>query len=269
MEETMQQKRGQPIVSVLVILMAVVACALPGQVTQPTPTIDLSAMETAAASTAQAAATQTEQAIPDTATPRPTGLLKEEQSDGATLFSDYDGGYQITFPEGWTVVIPEEGDISEALSAIPEQEENISKLIEAARSADANNMIRGFGFNLKAQQGVYTPNINVSQNTNSLLLAASLKDLVDATVAYYPSINIEVVSSEVRETASGTEIGVIETQWAMNASGGEKIDLRQKQVMFKSEGGVVILTFSTIKETTVDLSADVDTVIESFKLLDQ
>lgn len=264
----MKQKCAQPVASILVILMAVVACVLPGQATQPAPTIDLSAMETAAANTAQVAATQTEQAKPDTATPRPTGLLKEEQSDGATLFSDYDGGYQITFPEGWTVVIPEEDDISKALSTIPEQEENLSKLIEAAMNADVNNMIRAFGFNLKAQQGEYTPNINISQNTNSLLLAASLKDLVDATVAYYPSMNIEVISSGVKETASGMEMGVIEAQWTMNAPGGEKIDLQQKQVMFKSEGGVVILTFSTVKDATIDLTADVDKVIESFKRLD-
>jgi hypothetical protein len=237
-----------------------VACAS-GQATQPPPTIDLCHGIRQHGSLPHRRSRQTTQLT------RPTGLLKEEQSDGATLFSDYDGGYQITFPEGWTVIIPEEGDISEALSTIPEQEENISKLIEAARSADANNMIRVFGFNLKAQQGVYTPNINVSQNTNSLLVAASLQDLVDATATYYPSLGIEVINAEVKETASGTEIGVIEAQQAMNAPGGEKIDLRQKQVMFKSERR--ILTFSTVKEATVDLSADVDTVIESFKLLDQ
>jgi hypothetical protein len=163
-------------------------------------------METIAAGTVQAAATQTEQANPATATPPPTGVLKEAQSDGTTFFTDYDGGYRITFPDGWTVVTPDEGDISEVLSSVPEQEENISKLIEAAKSADANNMIRVFGFNLKAQQDTYTPNINISQNTNSLLIAASLKDLVDATVAYYPSMGIEVISSEVKETSSGTEI---------------------------------------------------------------
>ncbi len=263
----MKQKYVQPIASALIILMAVVACVLPGPAIQPPPTIDLSAMETAAAGTAHAAATQTEQARPATATPRPTGVLKEEQSDGTTLFTDYDSGYQIAFPKGWTVVIPDEGDISETLSNIPEQEENISKLIEAAKSADANNILRVFGFNLKAQQGAYTPNINISQNTNSLLAATSLKDLVDATVTYFPSIGIEVLSSEVKTTASGTEIGVIETQWSMNAPSGEKTDLRQKQVMFKSEAGVVILTFSTVKDATVDLSADVDKVIESCQLL--
>jgi hypothetical protein len=39
--------------------------------------------------------------------------------------------------------------------------------------------------------------------------------------------------------------------------------------MFKSAGGVVILTFSTVKDATVDLTADVDEVIESFKLPDR
>lgn len=264
----MKQNYLRHTASALVILMAVVACVLPSQATQPPPTIDLAAMETAAAGTAQAASTQTALANPATATPLPTGIVKEKQSDGSTVLTDYDGGYQLTFPDGWTVVIPDEDDINQALSNIPEQEENISKLIEAAKSADANNMIRVFGFNLKAQQGLYTPNINISHNTNSLLTATSLKDLVDATVQYYPSMNIEVLNSEVKTTASGTEIGVIETQWSMNAPSGEKIDLKQKQVMAKTEEGIVVLTYSTVKDATVDLTVDVDKVIESFKLLD-
>jgi hypothetical protein len=263
----MKQNYLRYTVSALAILMAVVACVLPVQATQPPPTVDVSALETAAAGTAQVAETQTAQANPITATPLPTGVLKEEQPDGTILFTDYDGGYQVSFPDGWTVVIPDEGDISEALSNVPEQEENISKLIEAAKNADANNMIRVFGFNLKAQQGVYTPNINISHNTNSLLAATSLKDLVDATVQYYPSMGIEVLNSEVKETSSGTEMGVIETQWTMNAPNGEKIDLQQKQIMFKSAEGIVILTFSTVKDATVDLTADVDKVVESFRLL--
>lgn len=267
MEQRMKQSSLQNFLRAFVILIAVIACVLPSQATPSPPAIDLAAMETAAADTVQAATTQTALANPATSTTLPTGVMKEQQADGSTLFTDYEGGYQIAFPNGWTVIIPNEEDISEALNNIPEQEENVSKLIEAARSADANNMIRVFGFNLKAQQGSYTPNINVSHNTNSLLAATSLKDLVNATVQYYPSISIEVLSSEVKTSTSGVEIGVIEMQGAMKAPNGDKVDLRQRQVIAKSEKGIVILTFSTVKDATIDLTADVDKVIESFQLL--
>ncbi len=203
-----------------------------------------------------------------TSTPLPTGKSKEEQSDGTTLFTDYDGGYQITFPQGWTVIIPEKDDINKLLSGIPEQEENVSNLIETAKSADVNKLIRVFSFNFKAQQGAYTPNVNISYNTNAILAATSLKDLINAMVGYYPSMGVEVVSSEIKQTSSGMEIGIIEAAWAMKASNNQKINLAQKQIFFKSRDGVAIVTFSTVKNATVDLSNDVNKLIESIQLLD-
>lgn len=205
--------------------------------------------------------------LPPTPTPHPTGKLKEVQSDGSTLFIDYDGGYQLTFPEGWVAVILEKDDLQEAFNNIPEQEENISALIEMAKAADANNLIRIFGFNIKAQQGGYAPNVNVSYDTNPLLAAISLKDLVDATVGYYPSMGIEVINSGVETTASGMETGVIEAAWSLNAPDGKKVALQQKQIIFKSGEGVGIVTFSTIKDAKVDLSDDINKLIESIQLL--
>ncbi len=283
-EETMKLHYSRHIASAFVILLAIVACVLPGQAAQPQsslpPTANPFAIATAVAGTAQAAAAQTAQANPIPATEAPvltetlpsaapsTGKLKEEQSDGTTLFTDYDASYQITFPQGWTVIIPEKDDISQALNSIPEQEQNISKLIESAKNADTKNMIRVFGFNLKAQQGVYTPNINISYDTNPLLKTAPLKDVLNATVAYYPSMGIQVISSEVKQTSSGMEIGEIQTEWTMNVTGNQQVNLHQKQIFFKSGEGVAIITFSTVKNATVDLNGDVNKIIDSIQLLD-
>ena len=266
--------------STFVMLMAIIGCVLPGQAAQPGPAVDPNAIVTAVAGTAQAAATQTAQASPITATEAPvttetpppaapaTGKLKREQSDGTTLFTDYDSGYQITFPQGWTVIIPEKDDISKALNDLPEQGQNISNLIESAKKADTNNMIRVFGFNLKAQQGVYTPNVNISYDTNPLLKTTPLKDVLDATVAYYPSMGIQVISSEIVQTSSGMETGVIQTEWSMNVANNQQVNLHQKQVFFKSGDGVAIVTFSTVKNATVDLTDDVNKLIESIQLLE-
>jgi hypothetical protein len=64
------------------------------------------------------------------------------------------------------------------------------------------------------------------------------------------------------------ETGLIETEWALNAANGQKVSLHQKQIIFKSGSGIVVITFSTIRDATVDLTPDFDKLIESLQLLD-
>lgn len=203
-----------------------------------------------------------------TPTPRPTGKLKEKLPDGATLFTDYDGRYQLTFPAGWTVAILDQDEIEEILDRMPEQDQNISSMLESIQTADLNHLIRVVGFHFKAQQGKYTPNINVSYDTNHLLAAISLEDLIANTTAYFPSLNITVINSEVKKTSARIEIGVIEAQWSMKGTNNQKVTLHQKQIFFKSGDGVVGITFSTLKGVKVDLNADLEKLIESIQLLD-
>lgn len=201
-------------------------------------------------------------------TPRPSGKAIEKMPDGTTLLTDYDGGYQVTFPEDWTVLNLDKEALDEVLDSIPEQGEDVSKLIETAKNADVNKMLRVFSFNFEAQQGAYTPNITVGYDTNPLLSVISVKDLMDATTTYLSSVGINISESEIKETSSGIEIGMLEAKWAVNAAGGQKINLHQEQIFFKSGEGAVIITYSTVQDATVDLTADIDKIIESIRLLD-
>lgn len=203
-----------------------------------------------------------------TPTPRPTGRLKEEQPEGQTVFTDYDNGYQLSFPRGWSVVIPGKDDLQKILDSVPEQEGNISDVIEIAKSAEVNNLIRAFAFNFKAQQGIYTPNINIAYDTSPLVALMSLEDLLDFTLGYFPSLGIEVVHSEIKETSSGIETGRIEAEWTAQVSANEKVDLSQVQVFFRSGEGYVIMTYTTVQDATVDLGDDMDELIESIQLLE-
>ncbi len=252
-------------VCILILALTILACqGLSGL--NPFATATPTASQTATP-TSSPTPTSTPTSTP-TPTLRPSGKLKEAQPDGTILFTDYDGGYQVTFPPGWTVIIPDKEDIEEALNSIPEQEQNMSSLIETAKSVDVNRLIRVFGFNLKAQQGVYTPNINVSYDTNPALAASSLKDLVDAMSAYYPAMGIRVTHSEMKQTSSGMEIGILEAGWTMKAANNQNVSLAQKQIFFKSGDGVAIITFSTVKNASVNLNDDINELIESIQLLE-
>jgi hypothetical protein len=144
----MKQNRGIQSFSILIAILALVVLSCAGIADIPNPF---------ATATPTATVTFTPSLTPSptpthtsTPTPLPTGRLKEEQPNGTTLFTDYDGGYQMTFLQDWTVVILEKDNINEILDSLPEQEQNVSDLIEFAKNADTNGIIRVFGFNFKA-----------------------------------------------------------------------------------------------------------------------
>ena len=92
-----------------VILLAITACALPGQKAQPAPTSTFDpVMATSIVSTIQASTRLTEQSytptpIP-TETPIPTPVISSygtsltKHDDGSALFTDHRAGVQILFP---------------------------------------------------------------------------------------------------------------------------------------------------------------------------
>lgn len=266
----MQQNKSRRVLLIIpaILGLAVLSCAglsdipNPFATETPTPTNTFTPTPTLTATT-----TPSPTSTP-TSTPLPTGKIKEVLADGSTLFTDYDGGYQVTFPQDWTVVILEKDDLNAILANIPEQEKNVASLIEAAKKADVNNIIRAFGFNFKAQQGVYTPNLNISYDTNPLLAAISLKDFMDNNAAYFPSLGIKVIGSEIKKTASGVEIGVLDVAWTLKQANNQPINLRQKQAYFKTGDGVAVITLSTLADAKVDVNPDVDRLIESIKILD-
>lgn len=115
----------------LVILIAILACVLPGQTVQPAPVSNPVNIETAVAGTAQAAAQQTQQSNPvpatattvsteiPTATPKVsvsgTSLIMRE--DQSTLFIDYKVGLQLVIPSGWMAVRIGEDEYLKAFSS--------------------------------------------------------------------------------------------------------------------------------------------------------
>ena len=114
----MNKKILRPFFSIWAVLIGIMACVLPGQPSQPVPVITLGARETSIAGTLQAGIEQTAAAQPDgteTSTDM-TGIVVEQTEDGTTRYTDYDGGFQVTFPDGWLAVRPESEEFEAALA---------------------------------------------------------------------------------------------------------------------------------------------------------
>ncbi|RPI87508.1 MAG: hypothetical protein EHM40_22920, partial [Chloroflexi bacterium] len=100
-----------------VVLVAVVACVLPGQSIQPTPDIGPNAVATAVVGTSQAALTQTAAAQPlATEVSVMASTTIEQAQDGTTRYTDYDGGFEISFPVGWLAVRPNSEEFNASLA---------------------------------------------------------------------------------------------------------------------------------------------------------
>lgn len=224
----------------------------------PTPTLTFTPSPT---STPSATPTLT-----STPTPLPTGRITEEQSDGTTLFTDYDAGYKIAFPKNWVAVIPSEQDIQNLLTSFPDQEQNISSIMELIKNS-GGDIYRVFAFNFKATDKTYTPNINIAYQENIALSAVPMEDFLAANLELLPSLGIEATNSGIKETSSGLETGFVDLKWTMNVTESQKIDLTQKQVYFKSGEGMVVVTISSTTSNPFDFAADVETLIESIQLL--
>jgi hypothetical protein len=103
------------ITTLAVLLLATTACGLSNQ---PEPSSADNAIQTAIISTAQAAldATLTAESVAVQATPGMTGTNLEKFEDGTAKYTDYDAGFEITYPAGWLTLRPNSDEFTAALS---------------------------------------------------------------------------------------------------------------------------------------------------------
>jgi hypothetical protein len=132
----MKQKYLYLIVSSSMIFMAIIlaACALPGQGGQSAPDSNINTISTTIAGTVRAAATQTTIAQPvETRTPGGmTGTAIEPLEGGSTKYSDYDGGFEVTYPAGWLAVRPKSEEFDAALA----KEAKVNSMLGDQMAAD-------------------------------------------------------------------------------------------------------------------------------------
>src|SRR5688500_10543816 len=90
----------------------------------PTPTLTFTPSPTYTPSpTPTATATET-----PSPTPLPTGAITEEQSDGSTLFTDYDNNFQFSIPDAWLVIPLSSDELTEILEGLSEENPQLKEI---------------------------------------------------------------------------------------------------------------------------------------------
>jgi len=268
--------RNQLQISGLAVLLAILACVLPGQTIQPAPETSSNTIETVIAGTAQAAAEQTEQAglIAATATPIPaepptptvqvsvSGTSLIVRDDQSTLFIDHKAGIQLLIPAGWMSYRLNEDEYFKAFdSDIVLQNPDIMERLTVVRDSDP------VYFRLDAidiRPG-HIPD-GIISNINVVFQPGDVRSLEDWERAerdrYHPTADFKFISASYPQLANGTRILIIEQSWA--AVGGKKY---YRGVFFSLSTGTVVLDFYTNNNFKDTVLPEFDQVINSLTLI--
>src|SRR6266540_4814749 len=261
----------------LVVFLAMIACALPGQTIQPAPTPNANSIETAVLGTAQAAAGQTEQASPVTATTTPvptealtptpkisisgTSLLVRE--DQSTLFTDYKAGIQLIIPTGWMSLRLDEEEFLQAFdSQVVLQNPVIMKRLTVIRDLDPV-YFRLNAIDIRPGHILdgYISDIDV------IFQPGDVRRLEDWEQAerdrYHPQAGFKFISASYPQIANGMRVLVIEQSWSDDDGSSY-----YRGVFFSLPSGTIVLDFYTNNDFKDTVLPDLEQVINSLTLID-
>lgn len=282
----MMMKKRQPLLfAASLLLLAGLACVIPGQGTAsaPAPTVDPAQLDaiiaetvaavlqqTASAPTATQPATATSQPAAElsvTSTPLPQSSITN-QADGTAFYVDEKAGFNVTIPSGWLPVRIDQLEYYDAFSLPQAADPTVQSALMDINDLDPK-VYRLFIFDLQDGhlQSGFVNNVNIVWDQGSSI-SLKTEDEIKATAESLPSVvpGLVVKSASVSKTLSDILIGVILSEVPTKNKDGADLVLVQKQVLLNVKDGLLVLTFTTeqgIKDATLPFF---DTLVESIQL---
>ncbi len=253
-----------------VLLTAILACALPSQAVQPTPGIDANAMGTSVAGTAQAAVQQTAAAQP--AATHPTGATLERASDGTTTYTNYDGGFQVSFPAGWLAVRPNSDEFNPALA----KEGAANRMLGDQMKFDLTQYNADFEYlyiyilrpDLKKNFLFGISDVIWDSKDTRPLNNATLSELVRGAEASSKFAGFHADTAQLHEDGAVKTIE-IGGPFTMTNAQGDITSFYKTNFYFKSSSdSMVFLTFTIMQEHRTKILQDVNFIIDSIRIID-
>jgi hypothetical protein len=263
----------------LAILLAITACMIPSQLTQPTPTASTNAQQTTVVTTAVTLIETTLQASLITATPAfkstktlvPTpeisfsGTSLLELTDGSVQFTDYWAGMQILIPPEWLGVRVGELEYYQAWEKVGTQNAELLRKFASIQTLDPDTY-RVTAVDIRPEHILYehVPTLDVIFAQGDI---STLNEVKTAQVENQPPLaNYKLLSSHFQKTTKGIEIVIIEFQWESATSVNQHYISYSKRVLFKVPTGTVSIDLHIPLEQKDSLGPEFDQIIGSLTL---
>lgn len=246
-------------VALFVLLLAVLACQATAPIAAifatetPTPTITPSPTPS----------------LPPT--PLPTGVVKEQLSNGDTRVTDYNAGYSLIISKQWLVIPATLEDLTVMASQMENSNPNMAEAIRVMRNFDpqALRLVAFLNDKVYYEQGSIT-NLNLIMVQNPTIAAMPLSMIVDANVDEITTTlpSAKILSSGVTKNKLGVEIGVVELELTLITEAGTAIIAYEKQIIIQTDAGISMLTFLGPKSQKEGLKPLFDVITDSVTLLE-
>ena len=287
----MTPKHVRSFASMLIILMSILACDLPGGATpQPVSPSDPNAFSTIVAGTAGAAALQTAMAAPPinaptqppTAAAIPTGTAiaptpqllfsayntaLRQQPDGSTLFVDRQEKYELIVPAGWNAFRINEPEFYKLWTQTFDTDPAIQRTLVSIQGMDPN-VLRLFAFDLRIphmQQKSMLTSIYVSWEKTSTSYSGSADSTQKANSKFYSGS--KVLSSKMETNSSNVEMEIVEFEIKARREDGQ-YSFYEKEIIFKAQTGFMAIKVDTPYDVKDDILPELDLLKESIHFIE-
>ena len=269
-----------------IVVLAVIACVVPGLSQPVAPTLDVNNLPTVIALTANAAMTQTAAVAPPVAaeTSIPSGATQAvdltrvttlEQSPGeSTKFTDSEAGFVVTYPKGWLTLRPNSEEFNSALA----NEAVKNEMLHDQMESDQTDYEPGF-------DRLYSYALLPDIEKNSMFGASSIAwDSTDTspidensmgdffrdleTSGGIPGFRTE--TARVYENANRVKLIEVGGPFTIGDEQGGFLPVYVTAFFFRpSHDGVVMILFTYLKDYELQIHSDALAVIDSIELLGQ
>ncbi len=256
---------------ILIVLLAlmVLSCSTVGDIPNlfatetPTPT-------TTFTPTATSTPTQTPSPTPSP-TSLPTGVGTEKQSDGSTLFIDYDNKYQLILPKDWIVIPLSSRDLAEMLKKMSENNPEFKDIAEAFKHLDPNviRVVALYGDPKYTLNG-FSTNLTITAIEDTVMSSMPMDFVTGAFEESLKQRGVKILSSSTVATinANGVEIGTFEFQQTASTATGASVQAFSKAILFQTNGKMIMIQLATPRQIGKELLPVIDEVSNSVKLME-
>ena len=206
-----------------------------------------------------------------TPTPLPSGATTEKQSDGSTLFIDYDNKYQLELPAGWFVIPLSAEDIADILKEMATENPDLKAIADAFKQLDPD-VIRVVAINENSDYifNGFSTNLTITAIDNKVMSTMPLDFVTGAIEDLLKQQGAGSVSNHSPATtnANGVEIGTFDFQQSAPTASGTNVETRSKAIIFKANDKVILVQLATPQQFADKLFPILDDIIDSIKLLE-
>jgi len=258
------------------LFFALMACTLPG-VSQPAalPTFDANAIPTLVALTADAAISQTAVAQ-SLVTPTPEGMTSitiEQAEDGTTQYNDHDGDFEVIFPVGWLAVRPNSDEFNITLASAGANNPMLQNQMTSDQAGYDPNHDRLYSYVLRPDIGKNSlfgfSKLVWDSNDTSAIDNDALGAVVQSLEASNAIPGFRADTAQVRENRNAVPLIEVGGRFTMSDGQGGTVPFYTTIIFFKpTPASLTRITFTFMQDHNEQISADVNSVIESIKMIE-